>query len=221
MAWDFGDGTPLVTTSTPTVAHTYQKPGTYSVTVGVYGQLGDGGVTTVKVTVVGAPKAVAVPGASAGPNWLLIGGVALMALLLLAAAIFFWLDHRKRAEEERRRIRAAELARARRVNGAPQRSRLPSGQRDMRDARDMSETRELRRDGPPRRERQPYPTRLRRPPPLNIADSDSPISRKMVVTRATWRWAPRGVYCGATARPNRGEQTHEWRRRGDPARCGG
>lgn len=74
-----------------------------------------------------------------------------MALLLLAAAIFFWLDHRKRAEEERRRIRAAELARARRVNGAPQRPRLPSGQRDM------AETRELRRDGSPRRERQPYP----------------------------------------------------------------
>lgn len=37
VAWDFGDGAPLVTTSTPTVAHTYQKAGTYSVTVGVYG----------------------------------------------------------------------------------------------------------------------------------------------------------------------------------------
>ena len=143
VAWDFGDGSPLVTTSTPTVAHTYQKAGTYTVTVGVYGQLGDGGVTTVQVRVIGAPTSPTTHPASAGPNWLLIGGGGLVALLLLLAGAFFWLDRRKRNEAERQRRMAIELARARRVNGAPQRPRTPMGSRDP------------RREGPPRRERQP------------------------------------------------------------------
>ncbi|HEX8731577.1 MAG TPA: PKD domain-containing protein [Ktedonobacterales bacterium] len=145
VAWDFGDGSPLVTTSTPTVAHTYQKPGDYTVTVGVYGQLGDGGVTTVQARIVGATTSATAHTASAGPNWLLIGGAALVALLLLLAGVFFWLDRRKRAEAERQRRMAIELARARRVNGQPQRPRAPVGPRDP------------RREGPPRRERQPYP----------------------------------------------------------------
>ncbi len=34
-AWDFGDGSPVVTTTVPTVSHTYTKPGTQSVTLTV------------------------------------------------------------------------------------------------------------------------------------------------------------------------------------------
>lgn len=157
VAWDFGDGSPLVTTSTPTVSHTYQKPGNYTVTVGVYGQLGDGGVTSVQVRITGATVSATTHTASAGPNWLLIGGAALVALLLLLAGAFFWFDRRKRAEAERQRRMAIELARARRVNGGVQRPRAPMGPHDPREYRDPRDPREYRDPRDPRRERQPYP----------------------------------------------------------------
>ncbi|HEX8995512.1 MAG TPA: PKD domain-containing protein, partial [Ktedonobacterales bacterium] len=133
VAWDFGDGSPLVTTTTPTVAHTYKKPGNYTVTVGVYGQLGDGGVTTVKVAALAAGgSGTAAPGGGGGaPNWLLIGGGILLALLALAGGGLLWSNQRKRAAALRQRQMAAELARARRVNGGQPRRRQPyPGSRD-------------------------------------------------------------------------------------------
>lgn len=127
VAWDFGDGSPLVTTSTPTVAHTYAKPGHYTVTVGVYGQLGDGGVTTIAVTALAASGAGS-PGAGHGaPNWLLLGGAALLVILALVGAVVFWVNQRRRAAAIRQRRMEIELARARRVNGGAQRRRPPSG----------------------------------------------------------------------------------------------
>ena len=169
VAWDFGDGSPLVTTSTPTVSHTYQKPGNYTVTVGVYGQLGDGGVTTVKVTALGAGGSTGSAGAGKNaPNWLLIGGAALLVLLALIGGASFWMSQRKRAVATRQRQMAAELARARRINGgqAPAR-RLPDGPRGSprggpRDGRGdgrgeaMAPMGPQGRGAPPRRERPPY-----------------------------------------------------------------
>ena len=169
VAWDFGDGSPLVTTSTPTVSHTYKQPGNYTVSVGVYGQLGDGGVTTVKVTALGASGAAGGSGSShSTPNWLLIGGGALLVLLALIGGGAFWLSQRKRAAALRQRQMAAEMARARRINaGQPPARRLAdgshsgprSGPRDgPRDGRReaMAPTAPQGRGGPPRRERPPY-----------------------------------------------------------------
>lgn len=121
VAWDFGDGSPLVTTTTPTVSHTYTKPGAYKVTAGVYGQLGDGGVTTIPVTALAAAGSTPTAN-SGGVNWLLLGG-GVVALLTLAGGVWYWLDQRKRAALERERQQARELAHARRVNGGQPRRR--------------------------------------------------------------------------------------------------
>ncbi len=156
VAWDFGDGSPLMTTSAPTVGHTYQKPGAYTVTIGVYGQLGDGGVTTLKVNVLGASGAAG-PGAShGGPSWLLIGGGALLVLALLAGGGAFWLNQRKRAAAIRKRQMEIELARARRVNNGQARRRPPQsgpGGRPCAGAPAGAPG----RSGPMRQERPPYP----------------------------------------------------------------
>jgi PKD repeat protein len=118
VAWDFGDGSPLVTTSQPNVGHIYHQPGDYTVSVGVYGQLGDGSVATIKAQV-GPAAAVGPAAGKGGPNWLLLAGVALVVMLALAG-LAFWLTQRKRAAAERQRREQIELARARRassVNG--------------------------------------------------------------------------------------------------------
>lgn len=114
VAWDFGDGSPLVTTSQPNVGHIYHQSGDYTVSVGVYGQLGDGSVATIKVRV-GPAAAVGPVAGKGGPNWLLLAGAALVALVALAGLVF-WLNQRKRAAAERQRRTQIELARARRAN---------------------------------------------------------------------------------------------------------
>jgi PKD repeat protein len=126
VAWDFGDGSPLVTTTTPTVSHAYQKPGRYTVTVGVYGQLGDGGVTTLSVSALAAGGAAKGSGGSHGaPDWLLLGGGALLVLLALAVGVAVWQNQRKRAAAIRKRQMEMEIARARRINGGQPRRRAP------------------------------------------------------------------------------------------------
>ncbi|MGH9349390.1 MAG: PKD domain-containing protein [Vicinamibacterales bacterium] len=50
-AWNFGDGSPTVTTSSATTAHTYGAPGTYVVTLTVTDSLGRTNVKTSTVTV--------------------------------------------------------------------------------------------------------------------------------------------------------------------------
>ncbi len=165
VSWDFGDGSPLVTTSTPTIAHAYKAPGAYTVTVGVYGQLGDGGVTTVKVKALGVAGASS-PGSSSqrSPNWLLIGGGALLVILALSIGLVVWLNQRKRAAALRQRQLAAELARARRVNGGQPRPRLPADGRTPRQAPGVRASRQDAptsapgyRGAPSQREREQYP----------------------------------------------------------------
>ncbi len=153
VAWDFGDGSPLVTTTTPTVGHTYKKPGKYTVTVGVYGQLGDGGVTTISVTALAASGATTGGGGQSALSWPLIGG-ALVVVLALIAGVAIWLNQRKRAAAIRQRRLEIELARARRVNGAQQRRRPPNaGPRDPHDGISAGASGR----GPTRQERPPYP----------------------------------------------------------------
>lgn len=124
VAWDFGDGSPLTTTSQPIVGHIYHQPGTYTVSVGVYGQLGDGDVATLTVHVLAASGSGSAEQVS-GPNWLLIGGVALLIILALGG-LAFWLNQRQRAAAERQRRAQIELARARRVNAGQPRRRAPN-----------------------------------------------------------------------------------------------
>lgn len=125
VAWDFGDGSPLMTTSAPTIGHTYKKPGNYTVTIGVYGQLGDGGVTTLKVSVLAVGGATGSDASRGGPNWLLLGGGALLVVLVLVGGGAFWVSQRKRAAAIRKRQMEIELARSRRVNGGQSRRRPP------------------------------------------------------------------------------------------------
>ena len=164
VAWDFGDGSPLMTTSAPTVGHSYQKPGHYTVTIGVYGQLGDGGVTTLKVNVLAAAGATNAGASHSGPSWLMIGGGALLVLLVLGGAGAFWLNQRKRAAAIRKRQMEIELARARRVNGGQTRRRPPQtgpggpgGPGGDPRAGTGTPAGAPGRSGPMRQERPPYP----------------------------------------------------------------
>ncbi|MGZ3682067.1 MAG: PKD domain-containing protein, partial [Ktedonobacterales bacterium] len=106
--WDFGDGTPAVSTAAPAVSHTFLKAGRFVVTVQAIDAQGAPGTATAVVTV-GAQNA------TSGPDWFLIGaGVA--ALIGVAVGGYFALKaHRKRAELIRRHEAALELARARSV----------------------------------------------------------------------------------------------------------
>ncbi|HEU0026109.1 MAG TPA: PKD domain-containing protein [Ktedonobacterales bacterium] len=120
VAWDFGDGSPMVNTDTPTISHVYAEPGRYTVTVAVYGQQDTvGAVTTLSVTAVGAPARAA---GAAGPPLPLIGGiVALVAAAFVGAGV--WTTRRLALERERQA--QSELARARRING-PRNPRAPT-----------------------------------------------------------------------------------------------
>lgn len=120
VAWDFGDGSPLVTVQTPTISHVYAKAGHYTVTVAVYGQQDTvGSVGSLPVTVTAA--AAATTGASSGlPMEFVYGAIALVALAL--AGLIFWYVRHQAALERAAQARM-ELARARRVN----RPRGPGG----------------------------------------------------------------------------------------------
>src|SRR6185312_2731881 len=52
--WSFGDGSASQTTETPTTSHTYQKAGSYKVTLTVYDKPGAQATTTLTVRVLGA-----------------------------------------------------------------------------------------------------------------------------------------------------------------------
>jgi PKD repeat protein len=113
VAWDFGDGSPMVTVQTPTISHVFANAGHYTVTVAVYGQqdtVGSVGQITVTVTA-GAATAV---GVGWGFSWPLAGGiVALLVVAIVGGAV--WAARRQAALEREAQARM-ELARARRVN---------------------------------------------------------------------------------------------------------
>jgi len=106
--WSFGDGSASQTTETPTTSHTYQKAGSYKVTLTVYDKPGAQATTTLTVRVLGA--------ASGGLSPLVtIGGIALL-LGLGIGGYAFW-QQRRRAEMVRQYQEAQALARSRRGQG--------------------------------------------------------------------------------------------------------
>ncbi len=115
VAWDFGDGSPMETTQTPTISHIYTKPGHYTVTVAVYGQQDTvGEVTTLSVTALAAVTKAQTNGVS-GPSLPLIGGIAALAAALIGVGV--WTARRRMALERAEQARLG-LARARRVNAS-------------------------------------------------------------------------------------------------------
>ena len=120
VAWDFGDGSPMMTIQTPTIAHVYAEPGTYTVTVAVYGQQDTvGSVGTQKVTVLASAAQAGVGAGGLPLPWII--GLAALLLVVIAGAIA-WTVRRQMALEREAQARM-ELARARRVN----RPRGPAG----------------------------------------------------------------------------------------------
>jgi PKD repeat protein len=107
--WDFGDGTPAVSTTAPAVSHTFLKAGRFVVTVQAIDAQGAPGTATA-VVAVGALNATA-----SGPDWFLIGAGVAALIGVVVGGYFAVQAHRKRAELIRRHEAALELARARSV----------------------------------------------------------------------------------------------------------
>src|SRR5262249_51781185 len=82
FTWDFGDGSRQVTTTTPTIAHTFQNTGRFTVTIQAIDQHGYPGITTVTITV--------------GHNWTPFILGALTLLVLAAGGYFAVLAQRRR-----------------------------------------------------------------------------------------------------------------------------
>lgn len=117
--WNFGDGSPQITTQAPTVSHTFRREGTFTVTVQAIDQQGYPGIATVSVSV--------------AHNWtpLVLGIIA--ALAAAVGGFFVVRAQRRRNALIRRSVAAMELARARAASprsreraGVPARSR-PNG----------------------------------------------------------------------------------------------
>jgi PKD repeat protein len=118
--WNFGDGTPLVTTVSPTVTHKFSRAGTFTVTVQAIDKQGAPGSKTIAITV------VAVNGSSGLPSWLLYGGLGLIVAVLLGGGYLVYDNQRRRQELIRERQEALELARSRRIrSGVPPRGAYP------------------------------------------------------------------------------------------------
>ena len=116
FAWDFGDGSPVQTTTGPTVTHTYAKVGAYALTLHAYDLFGADGTTTVTITVGnGASSGSNSASARGGPGVPLIVLV-LIALVAMGAGGYFAVQaQRRRNALIRARQQAMQLARARRV----------------------------------------------------------------------------------------------------------
>ena len=141
--WNFGDGTPQVTTSTPTVTHKFSRAGTFTVTVQAIDKQGAPGSKSLAITV------VAVSGNAGLPPWILYGGLGVLVAVLLGGGYLVYVNQRRRLELIREREAALELSRARRLrSGVP-----PRGPYPPRGPRPGS-------DAPPRG---PYPPRGSRP----------------------------------------------------------
>jgi PKD repeat protein len=115
FTWNFGDGSPQITTTTATYTHTFQKTGRFTVTIQAIDQQGYPGVTTVTITV--------------GRNWtpFTLGALALLALAV--GGYFAVQAQRRRNALIRRSAAAMELARARAVQSSRalrERERIPS-----------------------------------------------------------------------------------------------
>ncbi|GEM_PF-1023598 len=99
--WNFGDGSPVVTTQTPTITHTFPRAGKFTVTVQAVDQRGIPGTQTLLITV------IAVTSASGGPSPLLyLGIVALLAILAGGAYLYFARQRQLRSSLAYRRATA-------------------------------------------------------------------------------------------------------------------
>jgi PKD repeat protein len=113
--WNFGDGS-SASGASPTVTHTFQAAGRYTVTVQAVDQQGAPGTARVVVTVV--PSATT----SSSGSWPLFGS---LAVVLVLGGAFAIRAQRRRAAFIRQRQAAMELARARRVQPVRARGALP------------------------------------------------------------------------------------------------
>jgi PKD repeat protein len=148
--WSFGDGSASQTTQAPTTSHTYQKAGSYKVTLTVYDTPGAQATATLTVKVLGA--------ASGGLSPLvIIGGIALLVGLGIGGYAFW--QQRRRAEMVRRYQEEQALARARRGQGQ-------RGPRAPNSAYGNGRQPAMRGGPPQRYDRQPGPSQpgQRRPP---------------------------------------------------------
>jgi PKD repeat protein len=162
--WNFGDGTAPQTTETPTISHTFQKAGSFKVTLTVYDMPGAQATTTLTVRVLGA--------AGGGINPLVVIGAIVLVIGLGIGVYAFW-QQRRRAEMVRRYQEAQALARAR---GGQRGPRAPSsGYTNVRQP--------AMRGGPPQRlDRSPTASRSsqpgslgpRRPPTSNGSSGGYP-----------------------------------------------
>ena len=104
--WDFGDGSPKLTTQSPTTSHTYHGWGTYTVAIQAFDVVGVSGTTHLTITV--------------GYSYVFIGG-AVAGVILLWGIGYLIVASRKRASlAKARTAREAqrELARSRRVGAS-------------------------------------------------------------------------------------------------------
>lgn len=132
--WNFGDGTPVVSTAAPAVSHTFDKAGRFVVTVQAIDIQGAPG-SAIAVVTVGTLNATA-----SGTNWFLIGaGVAALIGVIVGGYLAVKAQRRRNALI-RRREAALELARARSVRlgnrgGRQVASRVENPTRPVRDSR--------------------------------------------------------------------------------------
>ncbi|MEO7002077.1 MAG: PKD domain-containing protein [Ktedonobacterales bacterium] len=122
FSWNFGDGTASQTTQQPTISHTFEKAGTFTVTAQAIDQQGAAGAGTIKVTITGVAGGMTSGG---GANWLLIGGFGVL-LLVVAVAAYLWIERQREAQILQQRQMAQEMARVRRANRV---NRPANGQR--------------------------------------------------------------------------------------------
>jgi len=106
--WTFGDGSPPVKTTSPTVTHTFTHAGRYNVTVQAFDQQGAYGTASLSLTIFALS---ATP--PAGPPWPLLGGI--LALAALVGGYFILRAQQRHAALVRQAARRQQYARARRV----------------------------------------------------------------------------------------------------------
>ena len=109
-SWDFGDGAPAQTTESPTVSHTFARPGVYTV-IATATDPEQGARETFFATV----SVLAPPSAKSGMSWLPIVGVILAVLLVGGGGALLVQAQRRRNALIKRQVAAMELARAKQV----------------------------------------------------------------------------------------------------------
>lgn len=182
FVWDFGDGAKQQTTQTPTTSHTYQKAGSYTVTLTVYDMPGAQATTTLHVKVLGA--------AGGGVSLLVVIGAIVLLIGLGIGAYAFW-QQRKRAEMVRQYQEAQAQARARRSQRGP---RGPSGNNgngaysNPGSGSGYGRQPTMRGGPPPRNDRAPSSGQLgqRRPPASNSAPGGRPPRQGSQSSRGDW-----------------------------------